>query len=201
MAARPAAWRGKPAGVAALFVALAAGGASADFRQAVGAYERGDFATAARELQPLAEGGDAEAQFYVGYMHESGKGFEQDLTAAAEWYRKAAEQGHARAAFNLGLAYEAGRGVPADPAQALEQIAAAADGGFARAQYKAAEMYLAGTGTRRDLMLAYQWFKLAGAQRYADAKKRRKQIAREMTPHQIAEADMHVRMWREEQRR
>ena len=44
-------------------------------------------------------------------------------------------------------------------------------------------------------MLSYQWFKIAGEKRYEDAKKRRKQVAKEMTPHQIAEADMRTRLW------
>ena len=39
---------------------------SADFQKGVAAYESGDFATALREWTPLAEQGDAAAQFNQG---------------------------------------------------------------------------------------------------------------------------------------
>jgi TPR repeat protein len=176
---------------------LGVGSVGAGFVEAVDAYERGDFETAVRELRPLADDGNVEAQFYMAYMFETGKGLERDDGKAAEYYRKAGDQGHDRAQFNLGLAHERGRGVEQDLAQALEWYLKAANQGFARAQYKVADMYLEASGTRRDLMLSYQWFKIAGSQRYEDAKRRRKKVAREMTPYQIAEADMRVRLWHE----
>jgi hypothetical protein len=183
-------------------LALAASGrVTAGMREAIAAYDRGDYAAAATELAPLAEAGDAEAQFYLAYLHEGGLGVEKDAGRAVEWYRRAAESGHDRAQFNLGLAYQDGRGVERDETRALEWFAKAADQGFARAQYKAGEMYEDGRGTRRDLMLAYQWFALAGKQRYEDARRRRKRVAERMTPHQIAEADLMVRLWREAHRK
>ena len=43
---------------------------AADYEAGVDAYKRGDYATALREFQPLAEQGDADAQYYLGVMYE-----------------------------------------------------------------------------------------------------------------------------------
>jgi TPR repeat protein len=46
----------------------------ADFDNGVAAYERGDYATAFREWLPLAEQGDAQAQYNLGGMYQFGEG-------------------------------------------------------------------------------------------------------------------------------
>ncbi len=38
------------------------------------AYQRGDYATAIRDLRPLAEQGNANAQFNLGFMYDNGQG-------------------------------------------------------------------------------------------------------------------------------
>jgi TPR repeat protein len=83
-------------------------------------YDRADLATALSAWLPLAEGGDREAQTYVGEIYERGVGGEPPRYAqAALWYRKAADQGHPRAMINLGFLHEKGLGVARDPAAAL----------------------------------------------------------------------------------
>ncbi len=67
------------------------------------AYLAGDHAAAAGELGPLAEAGEAQAQFYMGTLAEQGAGVPQDYRRALEWYALAAGQGHAGAQFALGL--------------------------------------------------------------------------------------------------
>lgn len=71
-------------------------------------------AIALRELRPLAEQGDAEAQYNLGVMYNEGKGVPQDYTEAVNWYRKAAEQGFASAQYRLGNMYKDGQGVIQD---------------------------------------------------------------------------------------
>lgn len=83
------------------------------------AYERGDYTQAARIFSPLAEQGVASAQFYLGLMHEMGRGVRQDHSAAQLWFRKAAAQGYAGPQNYLGLIYERGRGVRKDVVRAL----------------------------------------------------------------------------------
>ena len=45
------------------------------------------------ELRVLAEQGDAEAQFHVGYRYLEGLGVPQDGAEAVRWFRLAADQG------------------------------------------------------------------------------------------------------------
>ncbi len=103
--------------VAVFLLALAAP-AWADFQAAWEAYERGDYATALREWRPLAEQGDATAQFNVGLMYVDGLGVPKDYAEAVRWLRKAAEQGDTDAQNYLGVMYDYGPGVPQDYVQA-----------------------------------------------------------------------------------
>ena len=82
------------------------------------AYQRGDYATAIRELRPLAKQGNANAQFFLGLMYDKGRGVPQDDAEAVKWSRKAAKQGYARAQNDLGVMYNDGQGVPQDYAHA-----------------------------------------------------------------------------------
>ena len=43
-------------------------------REAIAAYQSGDFATALRELQPLADSGNVTAQTILGFMYANGAG-------------------------------------------------------------------------------------------------------------------------------
>ena len=90
----------------------------AEFNAGFAAYEQGDYATALREWRPLAEQGNANAQYNLGFMYINGLGIPQDYAEAAKWFRKAAEQGYAGAQYNLGLMYGNGEGVPLDYAKA-----------------------------------------------------------------------------------
>ncbi|MCH8039374.1 MAG: sel1 repeat family protein, partial [Nitrospinae bacterium] len=58
----------------------------AGFQEGVDAYERGDYATALKEFRPLADQGDALAQFNLGIMYYKGQGVPQDYQEAAKWY-------------------------------------------------------------------------------------------------------------------
>ena len=50
-----------------------------DYGKGVEAYEKGDFATALREWRPLAEQGDAMAQYNLGVMYDNGKRLSSQL--------------------------------------------------------------------------------------------------------------------------
>ena len=85
-----------------------------DYEKGLDAAQSGDFATALREWKPLAEQGDASAQFNLGLMYYDGEGVPQNYKTAVKWYSLAAEQGDAHAQFNLGLMYYDGKGVLQD---------------------------------------------------------------------------------------
>jgi uncharacterized protein len=65
------------------------------FEDAVDANAGGDYVKALRLIRPLANDGDATAQFNLRLMYVTGHGMQQDDSAAALWFRNAAEQGYA----------------------------------------------------------------------------------------------------------
>jgi TPR repeat protein len=138
--------------VLALLVALPA--TAQDFQKGWAAQNRGDYATALKEWQPLAEQGDAIAQFDLGFMYANGQGVPQDHAEAIKLYRKAAEQGLASAQNNLGLMYEKGRGVPQDDATARKWYRKAAEQGYAHARHNLKLMDKKGRGAAKKAVPA-----------------------------------------------
>jgi TPR repeat protein len=99
---------------AAIVFTLAGAAQAQDFDKGWDAYDAGDYATALQEFRPLAEQGDAIAQFYLGLFYRVGKGVPQHFKEAVKWYRKAAVQGNASAQNSLARRYQLGEGVPQD---------------------------------------------------------------------------------------
>ena len=93
------------------FVVLLAAQSQSRFQDGLLAYHRGDHAVAMEIWRPLADGGDASAQYMVGYLYALGEGVVSNSGKAAKWYRKAADQGDPDAQINLGLLYVNGTGV------------------------------------------------------------------------------------------
>jgi TPR repeat protein len=92
-------------------------------------YLKGDYQDAYKEWMPLAELGDAEAQYNIGVLFDEGAGVDQDLVAAADWYRRAGEQGFMDAQTNLGIMYYHGQGVDRNHQEASKWFRMAADQG------------------------------------------------------------------------
>ncbi len=113
--------------IVCLVVPIASGWA--DYQAGMDAYNRGDFAKALREWQPLAEGGDASAQFSLGLLYENGDGVPRDYSKAREWYEKAAAQGEVKAQFYLGMQSAFGQGGQVDLVQAYMWYSLAAGNG------------------------------------------------------------------------
>jgi len=141
----------------------------ADWEKGVTAYKSGDYATALREWTPLAEQGDAAAQYKLGLMYHNVRGVPQDDRVAVTWYRLAANQGDAHAQYNLGVMYERGSGVPQDYKTAVTWYRLAAEQGDAVAQYNLGLMYHNGRGVPQDYKAAVTWYRLAAKQGYANA--------------------------------
>src|SRR2546426_1638447 len=97
---------------------LCLGTLSCEARRSDKAYRSGDYAKAAKELEYIAEEGDARAQYDLGLLYDTGRGVPQSNEKALQWYRKAAEQGESKAQYNLGLMYANGQGVQQDYARA-----------------------------------------------------------------------------------
>ena len=114
-------------------------------------------------LRQRAEQGDADAQYNLGFVYDTGLGVPQDYTEAAAWYRLAADQGHTDAQHNLGVMYSTRRGVPQDDVE------------------------------------AHRWANLAAARATGDDREQyteaRDNLAKQMTPAQLAEAQKLAREW------
>ena len=108
--------------VLTLAAVLAAIPALADFQAGLDAYNKGDYTGAAKEWRPLAESGDATAQFNLGLLYLDGHGVPQSPTEAANWFRRAAEQDYVQAQHNLGAMYGSGQGVKRDYVQAYKWL-------------------------------------------------------------------------------
>ena len=180
----------------AVGVVLLAAPAWADFKAGQEAFEQGDYATALKELRPLAEQGDAPAQNTLAWMYLNGHGVPQDDKEALRWVRRAAEQGDAEAQLNLGNLYDLGRGVPQDYAQAAYWFRRAAEQGFIFGQYMLGKAYLNGHGVTMSKVQAHMWFNIAGAQGDEYSRKQRYELARRMTHDQIEEAHRLAREWK-----
>jgi TPR repeat protein len=55
---------------------------------------KGDTDAALQVFRPLAQNGNAEAQYHLAYMYQSGTGVKQNDEEALKWYLKAAANGH-----------------------------------------------------------------------------------------------------------
>ena len=145
---------------------------SADWQQAVDAYNRGDYQAAAEILRPLAEGGDAQSQTSLGFMYEFGRGVEESLTEAVKWYRLAAEQGHPQGQKNLGVMYEFGRGVGESLTEAVRWYRLSAEQGHAQGQSNLGHMYESGRGVEQSRTEAVKWYRLSAEQGLAEGQTR-----------------------------
>ena len=145
-----------------LALGLVAPAAAAELDEAVAAARGGEYATALRRLSPLAEKGDARAQFDIGFMNAYGWGVQRNPAEALGWYRKAADQGLAVAQHFIGLAYVNGDGPRLDDAEAARWFTRAAAQGFAQAQYMVGLMNLDGRGVVKDPVQGYAFMVMAG---------------------------------------
>jgi TPR repeat protein len=101
----------------AAILALALGlvfNASAGMDEGVQYYISGEYDKALAEFKPLAEKGDAKAQYYVGFMYHHGYGMKRDEAEAAKWFLMGANQGEWQSQYYLGVIYEKGVGMKQD---------------------------------------------------------------------------------------
>lgn len=154
----------------ALLFAMAGAAYSGQFDFAKNSSASANATAAIAKYKPLAERGNAAAQFNMGMIYNEGYGVAADDAAAAVWFRKSAEQGFVRAQSNLGLLYLIGHGVPQDYDQAARWFTKAAQQGDSIAQENLGAMYAKGEGVPRDERLAIEWSQKAADQGNEKAK-------------------------------
>ena len=120
--------------IALLLLGIVEIASAGPFEDGEAAYQRKDYAAALNLWRPLANSGNASAQYGLGLMYDQAQGVPQSYAEALKWYRLAAAQGNAFAQSNLGAMYVNGQGVPQSDAEALKWYRLAAAQGNAPAQ-------------------------------------------------------------------
>jgi TPR repeat protein len=122
-----------------------------------------------QNLKLLAEQGNANAQYALGYGLLMGQGLAKDQVEAVKWFRKAADQDNVPAQVYLGLCYSNGAGVAKDEVAAVKWFRKAADQGNADAQAALGVCYNKGEGVNQDDAEAIKWHQKAADQGNAKA--------------------------------
>ncbi len=169
------------------------------------AYEKGDYATALKELFPVADQGDPQALYLVGSMVFEGKGVRQDKRAGAALLQFAADDGYPEAELRLATMYQDGDGVPKRTDNSLYWNRRAAEHGLPLAQWGMGVRSWAGEMGSKDRVQAYMWFSLCSGSDDAlrgnlktgeTCAMCRNALAREMTLGQIDEAKQRTKDWK-----
>jgi len=141
----------------AFAVSLAATPVFADVKAGVDAWTAGNYAAAVQQWRPLADKGDADAQFNLAQAYKLGRGVPVDLGKAEALYGKAAAQGHVQASDTYGLIlFQRG-----ERAQAMPYIRSSAARGDARAEYILGLAHFNGDIVEKDWVRAYALVSMA----------------------------------------
>jgi TPR repeat protein len=151
---------------AALLIAAAAPLSAQSVRAGIEAWQQSDYADAVAIWRPLAEKGDADAQFNLGQAYRLGRGVPTNLSAAKTWFERAATQGHVDAQTTLGLLlFQNG-----DQAEGLSWLKKAAEQGEPRALLVYGTALVNGDTVTQDRVLGYAYVSRAAAQGLEPAK-------------------------------
>lgn len=173
-----------------------------DAAQAYRAYQTGDFATALRVAQPLAEDGDVRGATLLGLLNYHGRGTTRSDADAMKWFSLAAEKGDAEAQYHLALMLGEGQSIPENDVDAATWYRRAAAQGHAQAQYNLGLAYARGEGVAQDNVRAHMWFNIAATRFAGDSRgraaavKNRDVIAGKMSREDLAEAQRLAGEWR-----
>jgi len=117
----------------------------------------------------LAEQGNAEAQYIVGDMLETGSGVTKDGARAQSWFKKAAAQGHKKSVYKLLYLDIQNSGLNSANKTQLGVLRKEAATGSASAQYFLGKMYARGVGVPKSLTNALTWLNKATFNGLAEA--------------------------------
>lgn len=182
----------------AIFFLVTLNGACACLAQSVdpleesrAAFAAADYAKSMRLLRPLAEQGNARAQYGIGLHYLQGRGVNRNYDEALKWFLKAAEQGESGAQHALGALYTAGAGVKKDYAEAARWYRKAAEQGNASSQTMLGTFYGQGDGVPQDSAAALEWYRKAAERGHGDAQWRigNMYVRGESVPMDYAEAE------------
>jgi len=168
--------------------------AAADLASAKDAYQQKDYATAFKELTPLAGKGNADAQFILGKMYWMGQGVLKDPDQAMKLFKASAMQGNADAQFFLGSIYLLPH---TDIAEGVKWLRLSAEQGNQDAQWLLGKIYIQGDKDfPRDPVQAEMWLSLAAKDNLEFYEKGLSAAEKQMTPEQIASGKALAAAWK-----
>ena len=100
------------------------------FTEATAAYDAGDYDTARRHWQVLADNYDLAAMRNLGHLYRKGLGVAKNGEKARAYYEAAATRGFAPAQYNLARMYLAADGIAFDREKGMGWLRRAAGQGF-----------------------------------------------------------------------
>lgn len=153
-----------------------------DLEKGLAAFDVGDYETSLAECQPLADEGNAAAQFCVGRLYANGFGVPMDDAKALYFYGAAADQGYPQALYNLGIMHANGWGVSMNDEKAAEFYLEAAVKGYVPAVMSLAEIRHRGMGVEKSEVDAYAWYIVAATLGNMDAELKRDSAAKTLSP-------------------
>jgi hypothetical protein len=157
---------------ASLVVSAAAPLSAQSVKTGIEAWQRADYSKAVSIWRPLAESGDADAQFNLGQAYRLGRGVTINLGAAKTWFERAANAGHLDAQTTLGLLlFQNG-----DQQQGLKWLRRAADQGEPRALLVYGTALYNGDAVTQDRLLGYAFVSRAAQQGLGPAKETLEQL-------------------------
>ncbi|MCW8922311.1 MAG: hypothetical protein OQK69_01590 [Gammaproteobacteria bacterium] len=109
----------------------------------------------------LAKKGNAEAEFKVGEMYETGFGVKKDQKQAEIWIKKAAAQGHETAGFKLLYWDIKKNGLKGESKKKFAALRAKANDGNPQAMYYLGKMYAYGVGVKKNYDKSLDWLNKA----------------------------------------
>ena len=118
-------------------------------------FKEKEYEKAEEVLKPLAESGNADAQYWFGRCRLD----RNDYDRAFFWYKKSAEQGHATAQNTLGNFYETGKGTEKNCETALLWYKKSAENGNEIGKYNVAQCYFFGKGVKINHAEGIKWYK------------------------------------------
>ncbi|CAN0486387.1 unnamed protein product, partial [Laminaria digitata] len=130
-------------------------------KEGFAAYQRSEFKKAYDIWLPLAEAGNAEAQFRVGRLYSFGDGLHLDPLKAIRWYNRALKNGHLMAAFNVGVHFGEFSSAHYDLKRSVESFLIGANAGDVDAQRALAFAHIVTHIRNQDFAEAYKWFFVA----------------------------------------
>ncbi len=121
----------------------------------------GDYSVVKTQLIPLAESGDARAQFNLGVSYNYGNGVEKDVGKAFEWTKKSAQNGDVHGQVNLANMYMQGQGTDKSIPEAINWYEKAATQDDIHAEVVLGKIYRDGLTGKVDYSKSFQYFSKA----------------------------------------